>query len=160
MALGVAATAWLLPGPRRVGEVTFDVQTLLFACMAVVIGFQAVVFSVLGTVFAWHEGLLPVGERFRRAVGRVTLEAGLAVGLLLVLAGGAGAVTAVARWSSASFGALDASRALRVTIPSLTALVLGAQIVLASFFLTLLDAGRHRPAGRGADGTRATHSND
>jgi hypothetical protein len=160
MALGVAATAWLLPGPRRIGEVTFDVQTLLFACMAVVIGFQAVVFSVLGTVFAWHEGLLPVGERFRRAVGRLTLEAGLAVGLLLVLAGGAGAVTAVARWSSVSFGALDASRALRVTIPSLTALVLGAQIVLASFFLTLLDAGRHGPAGRGADGTRATHSND
>ena len=31
MALGAAATLWLLPGPRTVGGVTFDVQTLLFA---------------------------------------------------------------------------------------------------------------------------------
>ena len=81
MALGAAATLWLLPGPRTVGGVTFDVQTLLFASMTIVIGFQAVLFSVLGKVFAWQEGLLPTGEGFQRLFRYITLEVGLAVGV-------------------------------------------------------------------------------
>ncbi len=144
MALGAAATLWLLPGPRTVGDVTFDVQTLLFAAMTIVIGFQAVLFSVLGKVFAWQEGLMPVGDRFRRLFGVVTLEVGLAVGLTLAFAGLAGSVYAFVRWSVVSFGELDPSQTLRIVIPSVTALILGAQITLASFFLSLLGIGRHR----------------
>lgn len=144
MAIGAAATVWLLPEPRTLGRVTFDVQTLLFAAMTIVIGFQAVLFSVLGKVFAWQEGLMPVGDRFRRLFGVVTLEVGLAVGLTLVLAGLAGSVYAFMRWSVVSFGELDPSRTLRIVIPSLTAFILGAQITLASFFLSLLGIGRHR----------------
>lgn len=147
MAAGAAATLWLLPGPRTMGRVTFDVQTLLFAAMTIVIGFQAVLFSVLGKVFAWQEGLLPVGERFKRLFGVVTLEVGLAVGIALVLAGLAGSVYAFMRWSVVSFGELDPSSTLRIVIPSLTAFILGAQITLASFFLSLLGIGRHRSTG-------------
>jgi glycosyltransferase involved in cell wall biosynthesis len=146
MALGAATTAWLLPHPRVVAGVTFDVQTLLFACMTIVIGFQAVLFSILGKVFAWNEGLLPVGERFRRLFRYVTLEVGVAMGLVWVVAGAAGAIFAFVRWSDVSFGALDASRTMRIVIPSLTALLLGAQTVLASFFLSLLGLRRHAPA--------------
>ena len=82
MGVGAAGTLWLLPTRGWSGGVTFDVQTLLFACMSIAIGFQAVLFSVLSKVFAWNEGLLPVGERFRRLFRYVTLEVGLAVGLL------------------------------------------------------------------------------
>ena len=147
MAIGAAATVWLLPEPRTLGRVTFDVQTLLFAAMTIVIGFQAVLFSVLGKVFAWQEGLMPVGDRFRRLFGVVTLEVGLAVGITLALSGLAGSIYAFMRWSVVSFGELDPSRTLRIVIPSLTAFILGAQITLASFFLSLLGIGRHRSTG-------------
>jgi glycosyltransferase involved in cell wall biosynthesis len=149
IALGTGGTLWLLPGPRVVRGVTFDIQTLLFASMMVAIGFQAVLFSLLGKVFAWNEGLLPVGERFRSVFRHVTLEVGLLVGMAWMIGGGAGAVYAFVRWSDASFGPLDASRTLRIVIPSLTALLLGAQIVLASFFFSLLGVQRH-----GSDGPR------
>jgi hypothetical protein len=149
MALGALGTVWLLPHPRVVGGVTFDVQTLLFASMMVVIGFQAVLFSVLGKVFAWQEGLIPAGERFRTLFEHVTLEVGLAVGLIVLLAGAAGSVFAFVRWTEVSFGPLDVSRALRIAIPSLTAVLLGGQIVLASFFLSLLGIPRHHPRGPG-----------
>ncbi|HWX38466.1 MAG TPA: glycosyltransferase family 2 protein, partial [Candidatus Sulfotelmatobacter sp.] len=43
--LGVVLSVILLPGPRRIGNVVFDVHTLLFAAMAVLIGFQSVVFA-------------------------------------------------------------------------------------------------------------------
>jgi hypothetical protein len=147
MALGAVATLWLLPGPRTVGGVTFDVQTLLFAAMTIVIGFQAVLFSVLAKVFAWQEGLVPVGDRFRRLFDVVNLEVGLGVGIALVVVGLAGSVYAFVRWSVVSFGDLDPSHTLRIVIPSLTAFILGAQITLASFFLSLLGIGRHRSAG-------------
>jgi hypothetical protein len=164
MALGAAATLWLLPAPRVAGGVTFDVQTLLLACITIVIGFQAVLFSVLSKVFAWNEGLLPVSARFESLFRYVTLEVGLAVGALWMLAGATGAIFAFAHWSGVSFGALDVSRTLRIVIPSLTALLLGAQIVLASFFLSLLGIRRHRPGEREAatdrSGTRATHRID
>jgi glycosyltransferase involved in cell wall biosynthesis len=162
MALGTAGTIWLLPGPRVVGNVTFDVQTFLFACMTIAIGFQAVLFSVLSKVYAWNAGLLPAGARFERLFKYVGLEVGLAVGLLWMLAGGAGAVYAFVRWSDVSFGVLDASRAFRIVVPSLTALLLGAQIVLASFFLGLLGIRHHRSVDASTDvsGTRATHKMD
>jgi glycosyltransferase involved in cell wall biosynthesis len=146
MALGTAATLWLLPGPRVVGHVTFDIQTLLFACMTIAIGFQAVLFSILSKVFAWNQGLLPAGDRFKKLSPYLTLEVGLAVGGSSMLAGAAGAIYAFVRWSEVSFGALDVSTALRIVIPSLTALLLGAQTILASFFLSLLDIQRHRSA--------------
>jgi glycosyltransferase involved in cell wall biosynthesis len=149
MLAGTIATAWLLPAPRAVGGVTFDIQTLLFACMTIAIGFQAVLFSILGKVFAWNEGLLPVSDRFRRLFTQVSLEIGVGVGLAWMLAGSGGALYAFVRWSDVSFGALNASNTLRVVIPSLTALLLGAQTVLASFFLSLLGLRRHATPGIG-----------
>ncbi len=149
-------------------RITFDVQTLLLACMTIAIGFQAVLFSVLGKMFAWNEGLLPAGDRFRKWFPYLKVEVGLVVGFAVILAGAAGSIYAFVRWSEVSFGALDVSSAMRIVIPSLTALLLGAQIVLASFFLSLLGLRRHRTDVPGdvpseappSFGTRATQMID
>jgi hypothetical protein len=163
MALGAAAALWLLPGPRVVGGVTFDVQSLLLACVTIVIGFQAVLFSVLSKVFAWNEGLLPVSARFEALFRYVTLEVGLIVGVLWI-SRVCGRDLRVRALSACPRG-LDVSRTLRIVIPSLMALLLGAQIVLASFFLSLLGIRRHRsdvPDATAPDpsGTRATQRID
>jgi hypothetical protein len=142
MAAGLLAGAWLLPGGRRIGGVGLDVQTLLYAAMAVVMGYQSVVFAVFTKVFAISEGLLPEDPRVTRVFRYVTLETGLVFGALLVLLGLAGSVAGFLGWQSHDFGALDASRSLRVVIPSLTALVLGTQTVLAAFFLSILGLRR------------------
>jgi glycosyltransferase involved in cell wall biosynthesis len=142
MAAGLLVGAWLLPGSRRIGGVGLDVQTLLYAAMAVVIGFQSVVFAVFGKVFAVSEGLLPENPRFSRLFRYVRLETGLLVGGILIAFGTAGTVYGFYRWSVRSFGPLDAQHSLRIVIPSLTALVLGSQTVLSSFFLSLLGLRR------------------
>jgi hypothetical protein len=142
MAVGLVAGAWLLPGGRRIGGVGLDVQTLLYAAMAVVMGYQSVVFAVFTKVFAISEGLLPEDPRVTRVFRYVTLETGLLFGALLLLLGAAGSVAGFLGWQSHDFGALDASRSLRVVIPSLTALVLGTQTVLAAFFLSILGLRR------------------
>lgn len=142
MLAGLIAGAWLLRGPIFIGNVGFDVQTLLYAAMAIVIGFQAVVFAVFTKVFAVSEGLLPGDARLNRLFRIVTLERGLVAGGLLLLAGVIGSIYAVSFWDARSFGPLDPSKTLRIIIPSITALILGCQIILSSFFLSVLGLRR------------------
>jgi glycosyltransferase involved in cell wall biosynthesis len=143
MALGLAAGSWLLPAQRHVGHVTLDGQTLLFAAMAIVIGFQAVLFWLFSKVYAISEGLLPEDPRMERIFRFVRLEFGLLVGAILVLIGIGCSIYAFVRWERTYFGPLKLSSSLRIVIPALTALVLGCQTILSSFFLSVL--GMKRP---------------
>jgi hypothetical protein len=146
---GLAAGAWLLPGPRRIGGIELDVHTLLYAALAVLVGVQAVGFAVFSKTFATAEGLLPESRRQRAFHRLVSLEAGLALGLALAAAGLAGSIHAVLGWRAESFGPLDPSRGLREVIPSVLALVLGIQVILSSFFLSVLRL-RRRPLSGGS----------
>ncbi len=143
---GCALGGWLLPGPRRVGQVTLDVHTLLYAALAVLIGAQAAWFAVLARVYAATAGLLPREVRLERVFRWITLEVGLVAGALLVIGGLLGSVCAVWQWREVHFGPLQPSHVLRTIIPSMLALTLGAQILLGSFFLSLLGL-RRRGAG-------------
>jgi len=138
MVLGAAALAWLAPGPRRVLGAALDVHTMLYAATAVVVGFQAVALALFAKVFTVSEGLLPPDSRVDRLGRLPTLEIGLAAGAALILAGVAGSAYAVGVWGSGDFGDLDPRRMLRVVIPAVTAITLGAQAMLASFFLSVL----------------------
>src|SRR5204863_9797962 len=46
MVIGTVLGAWLLPGPRKISGISLDVHTLLFAMVAIIIGFQSIVFAV------------------------------------------------------------------------------------------------------------------
>jgi glycosyltransferase involved in cell wall biosynthesis len=140
--LGLAGCAWLLPGPRVVHGIGFDVHTLLYAFVAVLLGFQLVAFAVFTKVFAISEGLLPEDARLNRAFRHITLETGLAVGGLLIALGIGGSVFAVSGWVQESFGALDTEHILRIVMPSVFSLTLGVQIVCDSFFLSILGLRR------------------
>jgi glycosyltransferase involved in cell wall biosynthesis len=140
--LGVAASAWLLPGPRRIGSIGFDVHTLLYAFVSVLLGFQLAAFAIFTKVFAISEGLLPEDPRLSRAFRYITLETGLAAGGLLIVSGIGGSILAVSGWAKDSFGALDPEHMLRVVMPSVFSLTLGVQIVCSSFFLSILGLRR------------------
>jgi glycosyltransferase involved in cell wall biosynthesis len=142
MTAGLAAAAWLLPGPRRLGPVELDVHTLLYSGMAVLVGFQAILFAAFTKIFAISEGLLPPDPRMDRLFRVFTLEVGLIVGAALVLAGLGGSAVAVWSWKEATFGPLQPSQMLRRIIPAMLAIVLGSQTVFSSFFLSVLGLRR------------------
>lgn len=142
MLIGFLAGAWLLPGPRVIGGIGFDAQTLLYAGLAVLIGYQAVIFAFFTKVFAMNAGLLPHDERVARFTRMISLETGLIVGALLIIFGLAMSTFAVSVWARAAFGELDASLTLRLIVPAGVALTLGCQTILSSFFLSVLSLPR------------------
>jgi glycosyltransferase involved in cell wall biosynthesis len=141
---GFAVLLWLLPGTFFIENVGFDVHTLLYAAMSMVLGFQAILFALFTKTFAIQERLLPEDPKFGWWLRLMPLERGLFIGTTLCLAGLAGSVWAVLRWKSHSFGNLDSSEMLRLIVPSVTALTLGFQTILSSFFLSILTLKRRR----------------
>ena len=69
-----------MPGPRRIGEVVFDVHTLAYGFGSMLVGFQLLAFAVFTKVFAITEGLLPEDPRLNRFFDYIKLETGLIVG--------------------------------------------------------------------------------
>ena len=144
MIAGLLGCVLLLPGRRVFHGIGFDVHTLLYAFVAVLLGFQLIAFATFTKVFAITEGLLPEDPRLKRVFRWVTLETGLIVGGLLTLLGLAGSILAVSGWARESFGALDTEHTLRIVMPSVFALTMGVQITFSSFFLSILGLRRRQ----------------
>lgn len=136
--LGLVGLLALLPGPVRIAGVVFDIHTMLFASLAVIIGYQAVQLGLFSRFYGARTGLLPADPAVTRLVEFTTLERGLVVGILLILAGLAGSIAALFSWGETAFGALDPRAGMRVAIPSATAIALGVQIAFGAFFLGVL----------------------
>jgi hypothetical protein len=136
-------------GPLRIGDVTFDVDTLVAAAGMVVIGFQAVLFWLFTQVYAGSEGFLPEEPKVQRLLGKLSLERGLILGAVIGLAGLAGLVFSLTYWQAKGFGDLNYEHALRLMVPSVTALMVSCQIILGGFFLSILGIKqtRHTPIG-------------
>lgn len=142
MALGGLMSIWLLPGPRQVGRIELDVNTLFYTALLFVIGYQFINFSLYTQVFAVSEGLLPEDARVTRFMQYATLEKGLVLGIILVLVGLLSSVLALVFWQTRSFGELDPTQSLRLVIPGGALLTIGFQTILSSFFLSILSLSR------------------
>lgn len=141
MGLGALGYAVALPGLQITG-VHFDAHTLLFASLAILCGYQSILFAIFTKAFATSEGLLPDDPRLNRFFERVTLEVGLVAGGAVLMAGLILLLGAVYQWRLVDFGALDYSRTMRWVIPGVTLAALGCQTILSSFFVSVLGMRR------------------
>ena len=137
--LGAAAMLWLLPAPRQVGGVTYDIHTLLYAALAVVIGFQSMLFWVFAKIYGMREGIVPWDPWFHAMLRVARLENGLIVGGILLVLGLALALFALGSWDVAGFGALRPSDTMRLVIPSCTLILLAMHIAYGAFFISVLE---------------------
>jgi glycosyltransferase involved in cell wall biosynthesis len=128
----------LLFGPLDLGAFTLDVNSLLYSAVAVIVGFQSVLFSALAAAFAVNAGLRPTSQRVDRLFRHATLEKGLLLGSVLLLTGLGISVYALFTWDASRFGALDTSTSFRIVIPAVTAIILGFETILSSFLFSVL----------------------
>ena len=119
-------------------QIKFDTNTLLYAGAFIITGFQAVCFAIFTRVYAIQDGFLPKKDYLVKWFDYITLELGLVIGILITCAGLCGTFYSVQLWNKTNFGNLEYSSILRVVIPSVVAIIIGMQTILASFFLSVL----------------------
>jgi glycosyltransferase involved in cell wall biosynthesis len=141
MLLGVIGYVLAMPGVT-IRNVTFDAHTLLFASLAIICGYQSIVFAIFAKVFAISEGLMPDDPRLNRFFTVINLERGLMAGCGSLLIGLALLGGAVNQWRLNDFGRLDYAQTMRWVIPGATLTALGFETILSSFFVSLLGLRR------------------
>ena len=139
--LGLLGYGLALPGVTIAGA-TLDAHSLLFASLAILLGYQSVQFAIFTKTFAIAEGLLPMDRRMERLFRVFNLERGLLIGCVGLTAGLVLLGLSVNQWRLADFGALDYARTMRLVIPGVTLSSLGVQTILSSFFVSILGMAR------------------
>ena len=133
-------------GPTAPPDVppTTILDDLVAASAMTVIGFQAIQFAAFTMVYARTEGFLAQRSRLDRLIAACSLERGLIAGGLLAAAGLAGLAVSVPGWHGSGSGLVHGESTVRVVVLSLTALVLSFQVILGTFFLSILGIRRVR----------------
>ncbi len=135
IALGLAGILALLPGPIRVGALSFDFHFMFVASALAILGVQLVVLGLAAKTWARSEELVR-GDRWLRFLDRwFTLERGLLLGLGVLAAGVGINAKILVDWLAAGRGELFA---VRPALAGLTLLVVGAQLAFGSFFISVI----------------------
>ena len=141
IAFGLLGYIVAMPG-LRIGHSTFDAHTLLFASLAILCGYQWILFAIFAQTFAITEGFLPPDRQLERFFEVVNLEKGLVVAALAVLVGGGLLLAAIRQWWLTGFGNLDYAYTMRFVVPGATLIALGFQTAFSSFFASILGMRR------------------
>ncbi len=139
--LGLVGYAVAMPGLQLSG-VSFDAHTLLFASLALLCGYQSILFHIFAKTFAISEGLMPEDPLMTRFYRVATLERGLIAASVALLVGCGLLLAAVNQWRLVSFGNLDYARTMRLVVPGVTMTALAFQTILSSFFASVLGMRR------------------
>lgn len=142
MMAGILITVMLFQGPVKIGSVNFDIHTMLYSAISIVIGFQSVTFYFLARIFSIKSGLDNNKEWLKKFNRYFSLEKGLGMGIFVLLSGALFSVYTLNIWNRQSFGNLDPLYVLRFVIPAVTCLLLGIQIIFNSFFTSILHLQR------------------
>ncbi len=141
ISIGILGYALAMPGVKVMGA-TLDAHTLLFASLAILCGYQSILFALFTKTFAISEGLMPEDPRLNRFYELVNLEKGLIFGAVLFLVGVALLCGAIYQWYQAGWGPLNYAHTMRWVIPGSTLTALGFQTLLGSFFDSVLGMRR------------------
>lgn len=136
---GLGLVFWLLPGPRPVGRIIFDIHTMLFGMVFALLGAQVMSIGLFAKVYSYAERFSPNQRSLERWLNRVKLEHGLILGAILTLTGAAGSVWLFAEWMARDFGRFDQ---LRLVIFFSLWFFFGVQVIFSSFFISMLGISR------------------
>lgn len=125
-------------GEVSIGNVNFDIHTMLLVSASVIIGLQLIVLGLMGLSFSIDHGFRKESLMYERFMYVFKLELGIILGLVMICIGGLIVVFTLGDWGDKGFGDLDPQIYMRKMIFAMTLFVMGFQVVFSSFMFELL----------------------
>jgi hypothetical protein len=142
LVLGLIGAGLVAFQPFRIGGVGFDVNSLIAAGLAVLLGYMWITTAVAMRIFGVVSEIGAPSTRLQGLFKVFTLERGLIAGGLIVLAGLGFIASLLWGWAQVDFGQMDARQAVRPMIIGAILIAIGAQTVLMSFVYSMLGIRR------------------
>jgi hypothetical protein len=133
--LGLGVLAVLYPAPLHIAGRMIDVHTMTLGGLCLLLGVQILSLGLFARVYAREHRFVREDRLLARLAPHASLERGVLVGLVIFGLGFLLDLDVALVWIRSGFGPLDA---LRNAILGGTLMAAGAQIVFASFFLSVL----------------------
>jgi len=139
--LGLFTQVALVRGPRQLFGLTFDVHYMVVGSLLALLGFQMITTGFFVKAYS-HAARLHARDRTLHWLSRYfNLERGLLAGAIVFAGGFLLNATILYDWLRSGLGALNA---VRPALLGSTLMVLGMQVVCASFFMSMLAIGRRQ----------------
>lgn len=135
---GLIGGAALTSGTITIGNIGFDVHSLLVMAFLLIAGFQTIFVGFFAKIYAHNSGILPYDDKLFEIVSRFSLEKLLIISLLIGVIGMAGFVWSVYGWYKIGFAELNYQITMRQLLPSLSLISISIQGIFNSFMLSTL----------------------
>ena len=134
---GLIASVTLIITPVRIGNIGFDVNTLVYMVVLLIMGVSIISCGVISNVYAIKSRFIPA-TRFIAIYDKITANSGSLMGTILIFAGLCGGIAGVLFWREHSFGVIDPRESLRIALPSLALIVIGVQCISTAFLIDII----------------------
>jgi len=128
----------ILISPLRVGNIVFDINTLLFSQAGVLLGILLLTTGLSVRIIATKEGFLKENKFIQRFVGTATPEIGGLTGAFFICLGFLGGIWAMYKWASVKFGQLVPDLLIRMVSFSTLLFSIGGIMVTTSLVIGFL----------------------
>jgi len=139
MLLGLLPLVLLGGGPLFLGSLRFDLHYMVLGSLLTVLGYQLITIGLFAKLYS-HAARLYTNDRTLNVLFQYfNLERGLILGAVLFLAGFGIDLAILVDWLGRGMGTLDA---VRPALQASTLMIVGAQTIFSSFFLSMLAVPR------------------
>ncbi|MBD3376652.1 glycosyltransferase [candidate division KSB1 bacterium] len=146
--LGMSAMFALLPGPVQLFGRMVDLHVMVLGSMMAVLGFQIINIGLFAKIYAMTHQYANQNKSWSRAFGLFNLERGLVLGAIIFAVGFMTDLYILIEWITNDFGPLNR---VRLALVASTLMIIGAQVLFSSFFLSMLGIERRPMNSNGTD---------
>jgi glycosyltransferase involved in cell wall biosynthesis len=133
--VGLIIMTYLAGGPQSFGTRTWDYHGLMFGALALILGYNLLLFDVMAKAFSVGVGLIEPDRQLTALLAFFSINRGVLIGGVLFLCGAGVLASVVIGWLQSGGGELMAVRSIMI---GMSAIVLGAQTAFGSFLVDLM----------------------
>ena len=125
----------------NIGRIQFEITTMFYCAILLLMGIQAIQFSLFTNIYGRRIGQLPTESLLVEELSGLLKKYGLLLACLFVVLGVCGIIGTLISWADVGFGELTNSSVHRLAILFGTIFILGVQFFFSGFFINVLHMG-------------------
>ena len=140
--LGLILTTMIYIQPIKIGRVQFEVTTMLYSALIMLIGMQFIQLSIFTGIFAERIGQIPKTSDFTKKVKDFINRKGYIFAMLVICVGLMGIIYTLIIWGRTGFGQLNTTMVCKTAILFGSLFAVGIEFLLFTLFTRILQIGK------------------